>query len=73
MLSHQVTRQGSRRHHLYVLPAENLSLQSLPVRGALPRDPPPIRRIRLISRRLSGAADHADFLPDIGPQAQPIK
>ena len=28
---------------------------------------------RLIPRRLAGASDHANYLPEIGPQAHPIK
>ena len=73
MLSHQVTCQGYRLRHLLVLPAGNQSLQSLHLCGALPHDPPPVRPLRLIPRRLAGAVDHADCLPNISLQAHPIK
>ena len=47
--------------------------QSLPVSWAFTRDPPLVRRLRLIPCRLAGASDHAECLPDISPQAHPIK
>ena len=46
---------------------------ALPVGGALHRDPSPVRRLQLIPCRLAGAADHADCLPNIGPQTHPIE
>ena len=51
----------------------NPSLLALPVGGAFPCDPSPVRHLQLIPHRLVGAADHADCLPDISPQANPIK
>ena len=73
MLIHQVTRQRYHWHLLSSLFAVNSSLLALPVGGVLPRDPSPVRRLRLIPPCLAGAADHADFFPKIGPQAHPIK
>ena len=73
MLSHLVTHHISRRHLLPALPVLYPSILSVLVGGALPRYPYPVRRLRLIPRRLSGAADHSDCIPDISPQAHPIK
>ena len=73
MLSHHMTRHRSLRHLLPTLPALNLSLLALPVGGALPRYSSPLHRPRLIPRRLAGAADHANCLPENGPHANCIK
>ena len=73
MLRHQMASQGSCRHLIPALPAGNPSLLALPVFGALPCDTPPVRRLRLIPRRLSGVVDHDNCLADIGPQAHSIK
>ena len=51
----------------------NPSLLSLPIGGALPRDPYLVRRLRLIPCRLAGVADHDNCIPDISMQANPIK
>ena len=68
-----MTRQVSRRHIIPAISTGNSSLLAIPVCGALPHVPPPVRRLRLIPRRLADTADHAGCLPNIGLQAHPIK
>ena len=62
----------SIQHLLPVLPALHPSLLTLPVGRSLSHHPSPVRRLWLVTYRLAWAADHADCLPDISPQAHPI-
>ena len=73
MLRPHVTRQRPKRHLLPALLTRNPSLLPLLVLRALSCHPSPLHHLRLSSRRLERAADHADFLPSIGPQACLIK
>ena len=73
MLSHLVTRHRSHRHLFHTLPALDPSILLLPVGGSLPCYFSPVRHLRLIPCRVTGAADHSDCLPKIILQAHPIK
>ena len=57
----------------HILPVLYPSLLPLPVGGSLSHHPSPVRRLQLGLCRLAWAADHADCLPNIIPQAQPIE
>ena len=73
MMSHLVPLHRSCHHILPALPVLYLPLLLLQVGGYLPRYPSLVCCLRLIPRRTSGAEDHADCLPEISPQAHPIK
>ena len=68
-----MTHHRSYSHLLYGLPTVNPTLLALPVVGFLP--PLSVSRTPLPTDylRLEGAAYHADYLPNIGPQAHIIK
>ena len=72
-LSHHVSRHISRQHLLPKIHALEPSLLSLLVGGALPHYPSPVYRFQLIPCGLAGAADNANFIPEVFPQAHPIK
>ena len=72
MLRPHVTRHQPKRHLLPAILTLHPSLLPLPVGRALCCHLLPVRHLRLIPCRLARAADHADFLPEIGLQAHPI-
>ena len=72
MMSNCVSYHISLRHLLPALPVLDPSLLSLPIGGDLPCYPSLVCHLQLIPRRLTGAADHVNCIPDVCTQAQPI-
>ena len=72
MMCHTVPLQISSYHILPALPAIYPYHMLLLVGWSLSRHPLPVRRLRLVIRRLAWAADHANCLPGVSPQAHPI-
>ena len=73
MLCHPVFWQRSSRNLPPALPALDLSFLSLSVGGTLSRHLSHVCRLQLGPHRLAWFSYHADCLPDISPQAHPIK
>ena len=69
---HMPHHQPNRRL-LPVLLTLHLSLLLLPVGRSLSHHPSPVRHLQLGPRRLAWAVDHADCLPGISLQDQPIE
>ena len=73
MLRPHVPHHQPKRHLLPTLLILHPSLLSLPVGRAFSRHPSPVCHLRLGTLRPAWTEEHANCLPDIGPQAHPIE
>ena len=69
-----MTRHGPSRDYRPTLLARHSLSLSLCIHLPQPRQPPTVARFGPVSGpRPTGVIDHADFLPNIGPQAYPVE
>ena len=69
-----MTRHGNNRDYRPSLPARHSLSLSLYISFPQPSQPPTVRRFGPVSGScLTGVADHADCIPDVGQQAHPVE